>query len=105
MFFKRYHLVLIMQMSKLFCFRHRKCLMLKDIADAWRGKMRSAGSFCLVQKQKQKMSCLFMQRHKKYVILLVKLLFAQMSVCLSLLGGASFGQAASSILPSFAWFR
>ena len=46
-----------------------------------------------------------MQRHQKYVILLVKLLFAQKSVCLSLFGGASFGQAASSILPSFAWFR
>ena len=26
MFFKRYHLVLIMRMSKLFVFRHRKCL-------------------------------------------------------------------------------
>ena len=97
--------MLIMQMSKPLFFGTASARCLKDIADAWRGKMRSAGSFCLVQKQKQKMSCLFTQRHKKYVILLVKLLFAQMSVCLSLPGGASFGQAASSILPSFAWFR
>lgn len=84
-------------MSKLLWFGTASARCSKDIADAWRGKNEVGWLFCLVQKQKQKITCLFMQRHRKYVILLVKLFFAQKSVCLSLLGGASFGRAASSI--------
>ena len=46
-----------------------------------------------------------MQRHQKYVILLVKLFFAQKSVCSSLLGGASLARQHPLFLPSIAWFR
>ena len=66
--------------------------------------MRSAGSLPGLETKTENIMFAY-AKTPKVCDLIGQIMFAQKSVCLSLPGGASFGQAASSILPSFAWFR